>query len=61
MSTEMFKAADLNLTFDDSEVKAGDADVNGNFDGNFDGNFVRNFDGVYGILQRNESDFQHSH
>lgn len=29
----MFKAADLNLTFDDSEVEAGDADFNGNFDG----------------------------
>lgn len=45
MPTDMFKAANLNLTFNQKEVMAGDADSTGNFSG------------VYGILQRNESDF----
>lgn len=43
--TDMFKAGNLNLTFDDTSIKVGDADGNGNYDG------------VYGLLQRNESDF----
>lgn len=45
LPTVIFKAANLNLTFDDSQVKTGDAYINGSFDG------------VYGLLQKNKSDF----
>lgn len=45
MPTDLYKAANLNLTFDDSQIKAGDADSSDQFDG------------VWGVLQRNESDF----
>ena len=43
--TSMYKAANLNLTFDDSEETAGNYNETGDFDG------------MIGLLQRNQSDF----
>lgn len=43
--TAMYQAANLNLTFDDSQIIFGKPDAHGKYDG------------VIGLLERNESDF----